>query len=294
MSTLNAEMKNYNIIPASKTTAKVGNIEILDSKIIDFPSYNGIAFREISALAYKDKVLYALGDRGVLYKLKLKLESNKIKNLRLLKAHRLQDSDRKDLKKLYRDSEGLAFKGDKLLISYEKSPRIELRSKNGKHPQNVKINKKLNNIKSYIALNKGLESVAYSKKYGVVTAPEEPLNGKKNKHIIYGKNRTWKFKKDGSITSLEFISKEKLLILQREFHLFFLRRKIVISTLNLSTGKYKVLAKLESKDGWKLDNFEGLTKVGKNRYLMISDDNDSVFQKTLLVLFKIDDKEGKK
>jgi hypothetical protein len=27
---------------------------------------------------------------------------------------------------------------------------------------------------------------------------------------------------------------------------------------------------------------------------MISDDNDSVFQKTLLVLFKIDDKEGKK
>jgi len=290
MSTLNAEMKNYNILPNTNKTAKIGKIKILDSKEINFSSYKGIKFREISALAYRDKTLYALGDKGVLYTLKLKLQNKKIKKLQLIKALRLQDKNKKDLKKLYRDSEGLAFYGKKLLISYEKRPRVELRSKSGKNPQNVKINKKLRDVNSYVALNKGLESIAYNKKYGVVTAPEEPLAKKKAKHTLYAKDRTWKFKKDGSITSLEFISKNEILILQRDFHLFFLRRKIVLSKLNLKTNEYKVLAKLESRDGWKLDNFEGLTKVGKNRYLMISDDNDSIFQKTLLVLFEIEER----
>ena len=49
----------------------------------------------------------------------------------------------------------------------------------------------------------------------------------------------------------------------------------------------ELLAKLDSIKGWHIDNFEGLCKVGKNRYLMISDDNGSLFQKTLLVLFEI-------
>jgi hypothetical protein len=51
--------------------------------------------------------------------------------------------------------------------------------------------------------------------------------------------------------------------------------------------KSKYLAAFDSYKGWHIDNFEGLTKVGKNRFLMISDDNDSFFQKTLLVLFEI-------
>jgi len=51
--------------------------------------------------------------------------------------------------------------------------------------------------------------------------------------------------------------------------------------------KSETLAKLDSADGWRLDNSEGLTRVDKNRYLMVSDDNENIFQKTLLVLFEI-------
>jgi hypothetical protein len=53
--------------------------------------------------------------------------------------------------------------------------------------------------------------------------------------------------------------------------------------------KSKLLAKLDSFKGWHIDNFEGLTKVDKNRYLMVSDDNGNFFQKTLLVFFEVID-----
>ncbi len=56
-------------------------------------------------------------------------------------------------------------------------------------------------------------------------------------------------------------------------------------TLNICSSK--ILAKLETEKGWNIDNFEGLAKVDKNRYLMISDDNGSPLQKTLLVLFEV-------
>ena len=51
--------------------------------------------------------------------------------------------------------------------------------------------------------------------------------------------------------------------------------------------KTKVLAKFNSSEGWLLDNFEGLARVGKNRYVMISDDNDNFFQQTLLMYFEV-------
>jgi len=47
------------------------------------------------------------------------------------------------------------------------------------------------------------------------------------------------------------------------------------------------LAKMNSHKGWDVDNFEGLSRVGKNRYVMISDVNDNFYQKTLLIYFEV-------
>jgi len=75
--------------------------------------------------------------------------------------------------------------------------------------------------------------------------------------------------------------------LQRKFNDLTRQRVIVISELNLKTNKYRILARFDTDDGWNIDNFEGLAKVSKNKYLMISDDNDSFLQKTLVVLFEV-------
>jgi len=282
---LNAEIIPYKLLDFIYTPTQK-KIKILDSVELKFPPIDGIKVRELSDIAYKDEILYSVGDRGVLYRFKLKIKDNKIKTVEPLSAMKLQGKDKKFFSKSQRDSEGLDFYGKNLLISYEREPRIELRACNARKYKDIKIDKKLQHIKNYDSANKALESVAYSKKYGVVTAPELPLYGK-SEHKIYSKSKSWKFKQEGGITSLTFMSKNELMILQRKHSYFTFRTQITLSKLNLKTKKYTILARFDTVDGWHLDNFEGLTKVGKNRYLMISDDNDSFLQKTLLVLFKV-------
>jgi len=286
-SSLFATIKDYILLPsATKEQLECKYIKILDIKELDF---SGVS--EISGLAYKKNTLYAIGDSGYLYKFYIEIKNRKIATLKLKEKYALKDKHNKRLSKKYRDSEGLAFYKNKLLISFEDRHRVELFSLNAKEIKSVKINKKLTNYSSYNGKNKGLESVAYSKKYGVVTAPEVPLNNGKT-HIIYAKHHIWKFKEHGVISDMVFMDKNRLLILLKEFSFFTRHRVSKLCMINLKKCKNrkckpKILAKLDSKDGWRLDNFEGLTKVGKNLYLVVSDDNNNIFQKTILVLFEL-------
>lgn len=290
---LQAQISDYDIKPITLQSSKYMNIKILDSKELSFDDMNGIKVSELSALAYKNNILYALGDKGYLYTFDINIKNNKIKKLILKKATKLKRKNKKVLKKADRDSEGLAFLNNDLLISFECNPRVVLFSTNGIKIKNKKIHKDLQKIKYYKNKNKALESVAYNKKHGLITAPEISLNVKKRAfHRLYTKNEIYKFKAQGNITALEFIDDDTILVLERHINKIYFRFVITISKVYLKGCKSKVcksevLAKLDSFDGWSIDNFEGLTKVGKNRYLMISDDNDNRFQKTLLVLFEI-------
>lgn len=281
-------MQYYEIKPSHLKTATYMHIKILDTKQITFKDKNKIVFTEISDLAYKNKKLFAVGDKGVLFEMEMQIDNDKIINLKLVNATKIKDKYGYRLKKKYRDSEGLVFVDDKLAISFEGKERIDLYDLNGVKMKNLQIHKNLENQKDYQGKNKGLEAVAFSKKYGVVTAPEKPLKEKKI-HTIYSKDRVWQFEAEGSISGIEFMSKNKLLILFREFNNLTRQRTITLVQLNLKNSQVKLIAKMDSHDGWNLDNFEGLTRVGKNKFLMISDDNDSLFQKTLLVLFEIVD-----
>ena len=288
-------MLDYKITPLGMSSSNYMHINILDSKELKFEALDGIEVTELSALAYKDSTLYALSDKGYLYHFEIGIKKSKIKKLSLKKAFKLKNKSGKKLKKKKRDSEGLVFLGDDLLISFERKHRVELFSLNSVKIKKIKINKSLRDSENYESKNKGLEAVAYSKKYGVITAPELPLKSEdKEYHTLYAKDKTWKFKAEGSITALEFIDREKILVLLREFNEFSRKRVATLCEVNLnnckkSVCKSKVLARLDSSDGWSIDNFEGLARISDNRYLMISDDNGSFFQKTLLVLFEIVD-----
>jgi len=292
---LSANMTEYKITPKQFASSKYMSINILDSKELKFEAISGIEVTELSALAYRDDILYALSDKGYLYHFDISIINSKIKKLTLLKAFKLKTQKNKVLKKKKRDAEGMAFLGDNLLVSFERKHRVELFSLNAVNIKKQKINKDLRDRKNYHSKNKGLEAVMYSEKYGVITAPELPLKQENREyHTLYAKDKTWKFEADGSITALEFIDKNRILVLLREFNDLTRNRVTTLSEVYLNRCKNgvcesKILAQLDSSDGFNIDNFEGLTKVGKNRYLMVSDDNGSFFQKTLLVLFEIVD-----
>jgi len=269
------------------------NIKILDSMELRFDEYNDIEVNELSALSYKKGKLYALSNRGYLYSFDIKLKKNKVSRLTLKKAVKLKKKNSKRLRKKHRDAEGMVLLDNELYISFERKPRIDIFNLNGKKLRKYKIPKKLQYIGAYQSKNKALEAIAYSKKYGIITAPELPLiSSDEGLHVIYAKDKEFKFFASSSLTAMEFIDDDRLLTLERSFNQLTRQRVIVLKVVNLSKVKdgvcySKVLAMLNSSKGWNLDNFEGLTKVGKNKFLMVSDDNRGFFQKTLLVFFKI-------
>lgn len=294
LTTSYSKTMQYKLTPEYLKSQSYMSIKILDVKELNFEEKKGVEFSEISDLAYKNGKLFAVSDRGYLYKFDISFKNNKIDSLVMLNALRLKTKKGKVLKKKKRDSEGLTLVEDKLLISFERKHRVVLYNQNAVKIQKINLNTILQNRDNYLKPNKGLEAVAFNKKYGVLTAPERPLKNKNDKiHTIYTKNSSWSFKYDGSITSLEFMDKDKVLVLLRKFD--YITRKQVITLLKLDLSKctnnglcnVKILAILDSSKGWHTDNFEGLTKVSKDMYLMVSDDNGNFFQKTLLVLFEV-------
>ncbi|WP_297440672.1 esterase-like activity of phytase family protein [Sulfurimonas sp.] len=287
-----AQITAFDIRPFHYKSSTDNKIKVLDAKLLHIEALNGVKVSELSGLAYRNGVVYAVGDKGYLYTFSIDVKNSKIDKLILTKAYRLQTKNGKKLDSY--DSEGLDFMGDDLLISFERKHRVDLYTTDGIKIKSIKINNKLKKLDNYKSENKGLESVTFNYLYGVVTAPEKPLiNVNKSYHRLYTKHDIYKFKAKGSVTGLEFINDTKILVLLRNFNYLTRRRKTSLVSVDLNdcdthhVCKSELLALFDSSKGWHIDNFEGLTKIGKNKFLMISDDNDSFFQKTLLVLFEI-------
>ncbi len=290
---LNAEILQYELLPKHYNSKEFMHIKILDAKYLKLYDARGKFISELSGLAYCSDGLYAVSDNGYLYNFSIEIKNNTIKKLKLKKSFALRDEDGVILHGSLKDAEGLSSYYDRLLISFERKERVAIYSKNGIALKKIKLNKHLRDEENYQGKNKGLESVAYNRKYGIITAPEEPLKNRKRKyHILYSQKQHWKFKAKGSITSIDFLDDDKAIVLMRHYR-FLGDRFTSLIRVHLDRCDKKrvcqseILAKFESSKGWNIDNFEGLCKVDTNKFLMISDDNDSLFQKTLLVLFEV-------
>lgn len=293
LSSLRAEIVHYETgCPAARSKS----FRILDSVELRFSPRHGVPFEGVSGLTYDRKRhrLYAVSDRGWLYTLKPLIENMKIEKVRLKEAVSLKDEKGRTLEgKKWRDAEGLAMAPDGLLVSFERNPRVVLYRTDGTFAHRVELPKSLKKKRRYRGKNSMLEAVARHPRYGLVTAPERPLKGEESRyHTIFAKKQRWRFRAAGSLTAMEVTEKGNFLIMERSFEWLTGARTIRLSLLypeecHEGICRIREVATLESEAGCRLDNFEGLTRLGGNLYLMISDDNGSPFQKTLLVLFEI-------
>jgi hypothetical protein len=158
--------------------------------------------------------------------------------------------------------------------------------------------KLLKNSHNYRSKNKSLESLAWHKKYGILTATEWALSKdhKKLQSIYALSGKTWHFaaeKEDRTgVVAMEVMDDGNVLVMERSYTgmlnpLVVTLKKVFIQNCKTKVCKSQVLAKMNSHKGWNLDNFEGLARVGKNRYVMVSDNGDNFFQKTLLLYFEV-------
>ncbi len=294
--------ENHKIEPDFVKNGDYMGIKILDSKVLASNHVDGLKFCEISDIAYdktKD-LLYALSDKGRLFTLSIMIENKKIKSLKALSSKALRGLNGKKLFGAYKDSEGLALVGESLLVSFERKPRILRYDKNFRPQKMLPLPIPLNDIKNYRSKNKALEALTYNEKYGYITTAEYSLKGeKRGYHDIYtSKGKLCKVKiadSNVAITEMEMMPDGSLLLLLRKFilHSFTFETtllKVDLEGANVGICQSEVLSWMSSKDGWNIDNFEGLTHIKDNLYLMISDNNNNIFEKTILTLFEIKEK----
>jgi hypothetical protein len=271
---------------------------ILDQLSLKYNKKNGIPFSEISDIAYNEqsRELFMIGDKGYLYHFSSDF-NKKIKNLKYINGFRLKKSNGKRKKF---DSEGLTYndKGE-LIVSFERKPKIYKISKKGILYSKYKLPKKLRKKSAYRDKNKMFEALAFHPKHGILTVAEYPIkNRKKREQTIYSlKGKEWDFKtekyKNSAVTAIEVIDDGNILVLERAYSglsnpLMITLKKVYIDNCDKKNRcKTEVLLSFDSFNGWGMENFEGLAKVGKNRFLMVSDNNDKNILPTTLIYFEV-------
>lgn len=259
---------------------------------------NGIPFEGVSDLTYDKKRhrLYMIGDRGYFYSFYAKFR-NRIERLKYLNAFHIRTLKGKIL---HPDIEGLTHNSrDELIASFERYPRVKKISKSGRLLFNYKIPKKLQNRHIYKSKNSMFEAIAYHPKYGILVATEYPINRQKNiNQTIYSLNgEEWHFKAqsypNSAITALEVMSDGNILVLERAYRgltypIYITLKKVYLDRCDRYRNcKSEVLEVFNSDNGGGYNNFEGLARVGKDRYVMVSDNNGHFFISTMLIYFKV-------
>ena len=300
---LNANVESIDIVPLTNTHCN--GIKILDQKKLSFDYIQGVKFSELSDVAYdtKSHKLYFIGDEGTLFTFYAKFKATKIETLKPMNASKLKNKKGKRFKKWKRDSEGLTLDGKgRLLISFEGKAKVGWFHKNTKRIGSLirkyKLPKVLKSPYNYRSQNKSLEALAWHKRYGILTAAEWPLkrDDKKYQTIYALSGKKWHFKAEpegrSGVVAMEVMDDGNILVMERSFTgmlspLVVTLKKVMIQKCKKKMCPTKVLAKMDNHQGWDLDNFEGLARVGKNRYVMVSDNGDNFFQKTLLLYFEV-------
>jgi len=300
---LHAGVTNTDICPPFSSKC-FNKINFLDQKKLYYSEIDGVKFSELSDLTYHNatQTLYVISDEGALFAFETSF-SDTIDTLNPLFASTLKKKNGKKFKSWKRDSEGLTLDGKgKLLISFEGNAKIAWFHKNSSQRGNLirkyTLPKSLRKKRFYRSKNKSLEALAWHPKHGILTATEWPLkkDHKKRQTIYALSGKRWHFQAEpegkSGLVAMEVMDDGNILVLERSFTGMLDPFVLTLKKVNIKNCLYKmckseVLLKMNSHKGWDVENFEGLARVGKNRYVMISDDNDNFLLATVLVYFEV-------
>ncbi len=288
----------------------VQGVRFLGALKLPSTAIDGLPAVELSGLAFSPDsgILFAVSDHGNLFSYRPIFEDGVLVDVQPLHGVRLRDAAGIRLRGKWSDSEGLDIingdngdtADDRLLVSFERRPRIALYAPSGELSKTLRLPAPLSNRQAYTSANKGLEAVAAHTEFGFITAPEWPLRGADPGAIplfsqqaaigLFARNK----EPAGAIVAIENLGQGDLLVLERAFsrsagHLVVNLDRIRMPTPGkpsheLSTSR---VLRLDSARDWFLDNFEGLSRHRDARFFMISDDNESFFQNTLLWYFEL-------
>ena len=270
---------------------------------------NGLKMSELSGLAWDqdENLLYALSDNGYILHMLPVFSGHALQDIRLESGHRLLDENGKPLKFKQADSEGLAIenstngkRGDtRLIVSFERVPRLVSYMTDGTFAAPLILPSALADVSRYRGENTALEAVTVHPALGILTGPEAPLKdtetGVLNIYSLRGDH--WSFpahnKNQGALVDMVTLADGKIIALERVYNGLFSGMETTLHRIILD-GKHiqaDLIHTFTPEEGLFNDNFEGITHLGENYFMMVSDDNNHPLKRTLLVYFEINEVE---
>ncbi len=264
---------------------------------------DGVALRGLSDLAWSESegLLYAVSDFGWLFRLQPVFENDRLTNVRLLDSHPLTDAAGRPLTGRWRDAEGLTLApgpdgAPALFVSFERSPRITRIDRQGRWQADVPLPAPFADPRRYDTPNAALEALAWHPRRGLLSAPEFPppgfmpaghtplfdLSGRRHPYLLHSGPRC-------ALVALNAWAGDEFLSLERCYdggRLEIALRRFDLPETDGFTIRPETLALFRLQDGWLLDNFEGMTRIGSRGLLLVSDDNGSARQRSLLVYLR--------
>lgn len=266
---------------------------------------------ELSGLAWDadEQVLIGVTDRGWLVSLKPLFAGGQLRDVKFGGATRLKGANGKRLRGVASDAEGLVglktrngIRGDsEFVVAYERNNRLQIHAPDGHLKRRVTIAARLRDSNAFRSPNKGFEAVMQHPYAGLVPGTEWPLEN--------SDDMLWEwYRADGrsvqvarlnrpsaGLVALEALPDGRVLMLERAHSWLGLSLVIELSLIDAwdaartsgSLLNKQAVWRLDSSLGWRVDNFEALTRHEGMRFLMASDDNGSALQTTLLVYFEV-------
>jgi len=256
--------------------------------------------REISGIAWDkdEQILYGISDDGYIVHMKLIVsENNILKDIEILTTYKLKDESGKDRDESNADAEGITLdnadnniKGDTILnLVLDKPARAERFSNTGDFIGSLNLHFRLNELSSNQTFE--INAVAGNAESGYMFLTKERV-ADKNHLIFIDSDEEHEIALDNNasinIVGADYIEDGGLYILDRAYTSILQPVNYCIRNIN-SNMHIKDIACFSSADGWNLDNFETITHYKDKYFLIMSDDEESFFQKTLVVMFKVND-----
>lgn len=281
----------------------LGALRLADTQI------NGLRLCGLSGLAWDEDegLLYAISDIGGLFHLRPEFDvQGYLTGIQPVAAYPLRDELDRPVRSPYDDAEGLTLRngdnqkaGDsELLVSFEVKSRIVRYSPTGLWRGEERLPDPLRDLRNYSNSNHALEAITLDPRWGVLVGTEVPLHGDPSGQIRIFRldGRFWRYPLSNAprsaLVAMEALPEGGLLTLERAFVaplrplIISLRQTVLPAPEGNAPLKVTDVAVFDSSQGWLLDNFEGLTRYRDRRFFMISDDNCSAWQSTLLVHFE--------
>ncbi|MCU0957657.1 MAG: esterase-like activity of phytase family protein [Hydrogenophaga sp.] len=289
--------------PAAQPSQVRGVVQLTGSTV------DGLRVAELSGLAWdaRSQVLHGLSDRGHLIRFRLEMTADgHLRSVVPTSASMLQDTRPGAGTKHTVDAEGLSLwqppgqEGGvpQLLVSTEGLPQVLQVDLEGRVQGTMPLPAALGDARRYRARNRMLEAVTQSPHHGLLVAAEAALRDHDPAlHTVHGRSRSWSFAAhdpgQSRLKAMDVIDGERLVVLERSRVGKGKARELVNVLRLIDLDRCAPQQVCEAQDLLVLEptggseNFEGMTWLGGQQFLLVSDSHGSLKAPTVFMLIDL-------